>query len=70
MYINGDELQKSTMEARSKLYDLITFFRKTASTTHDPKARATFTLAAEVTAGLARGFRVFQKQIEAETGED
>jgi hypothetical protein len=66
MHGNGDDLYQTTMEARSKLYDLITYFRKTASSTNDPKARAIFTFAAEVVAGLARAFRAFQKQLEVD----
>jgi hypothetical protein len=55
------ELNRKTLKARSKLYELIVQFRMDASTASDPKAQMLFEFSAEVLAGMARAFREFDE---------
>ncbi len=56
------EAQERTTEARSLLYNLIVRFRKDAAKTDDKEAKSVFEFAAEIIAGLTRGFRKFQER--------
>lgn len=54
---NPREMSSYTLNARSKLYDLIVQFRQDAARLSDPKAKLLFEFSAEMLAGMARSFR-------------
>jgi len=64
------EAQARTTEARSSLYNLIARFRTDAAKTDDKEAKSIFEFAAEVIAGLTRGFREFQERRSPDTSSN
>lgn len=58
---DANSIERS-LHARSELYKLIIMLRKDAAQFDDPESQAVFSMAAEVAAGLARAFRIFEKE--------
>lgn len=59
-------LARETLNACSKLYELIVQFRNVASTTEEPRAQALFEFSAEMLAGMARAFRTMEEEVSGQ----